>query len=62
MESALCRHLGFFVIGSGVSQPKKGLLMFHESYGWIGGNMSVWVVLAVLVVIVVVVRKIFRKN
>jgi|BarGraIncu00431A_1022009.scaffolds.fasta_scaffold00666_3 disulfide bond formation protein DsbB len=36
--------------------------MFHESYGWIGGNMSVWVVLAVLVVIVVVVRKIFRKN
>jgi len=36
--------------------------MFHESYGWIGGNMSVWVVLAVLVVIVVVVRRIFLKR
>jgi len=36
--------------------------MMNHSYGWMGGQASIWAVLAVLVVIVVVVNKLFRNK
>jgi len=36
--------------------------MMNHSFGWMGGQMSIWAMLAVLVVIVVVINKLFRKK
>lgn len=34
----------------------------NQTTGWMGGQMLMWVVLAVLVVAVVIFRKLFRKK
>jgi hypothetical protein len=34
----------------------------NHSYRWMGGQMWIWVTLAVLVVLVVVFRNLFRKK
>jgi hypothetical protein len=34
---------------------------FHMN-GWMGGQMTIWAVLAVLVVVVVVLKSLFRKK
>jgi hypothetical protein len=36
--------------------------MMNHADGWIGGQMWIWAVLAVLVVVVVVINKLFRKK
>jgi hypothetical protein len=36
--------------------------MMNNTGGWMGGQMSIWVVLAVLVVVVVVIKSLTRKN
>jgi len=36
--------------------------MMNHGYGWMGGQASIWAVLAILVVIVVVVNKLFRNK
>ncbi len=33
-----------------------------QTVGWMGGQMTIWAVLAVLVVVVVVLRNLFRKK
>ncbi len=36
--------------------------MMNQADGWMGGQMWMWAVLAVLVVIVVVINKLFRNK
>ena len=36
--------------------------MMNHGFGWMGGQMSVWAVLAVLVVVVVLINKLFRRK
>ena len=43
------------------AQPKKSFMMDHAN-GWMGGQMAIWAVLAVLVVVVVVSKSLFRKK
>jgi len=35
--------------------------MMNHTYGWMGGGMWLWAVLAILVVLVVVFKSLFRK-
>jgi hypothetical protein len=35
--------------------------MMNQAYGWMGGGMWMWAVLAILVVVVVVVKSLSRK-
>ena len=36
--------------------------MMNQTGGWMGGQMTIWAVLAVLVVVVVVLKSLFRKK
>jgi hypothetical protein len=36
--------------------------MMDHANGWLGGQMTIWVVLAVLVVVVVVIKSLTRKR
>lgn len=36
--------------------------MMNHEYGWMGGGTWMWAALAVLVVVVVVANKVFRKK
>jgi hypothetical protein len=36
--------------------------MMNHTYGWMGGQMWLWAVLAVLVVVVVLINSLFRKK
>jgi hypothetical protein len=36
--------------------------MMNHTDGWMGGQMWIWVILAVLVVVVVVIRSLTRKK
>ena len=36
--------------------------MMNHSYGMLGGQVSIWAVLAILVVIVVLINKLFRHK
>lgn len=36
--------------------------MMNQAYGWMGGGMWMWAVLAVLVVLAVVYRSLFRSR
>ena len=36
--------------------------MMNQAGGWMGGQMWMWTVLAVLVVVVVVINKLFRNK
>jgi uncharacterized membrane protein len=37
-------------------------LMINNSYAWMGGQWWIWAVLAVLVVVAVVIKKLFRRK
>jgi hypothetical protein len=41
---------------------QRRLFMMDHTSGWMGGQTAIWVVLAVLVVVVVVIKSLFRKN
>jgi len=45
----------------GRSQRNERDVMMNQAYGWMGGGMWMWAVLAVLVVVVVVGRSLSRK-
>lgn len=36
--------------------------MINTAYGWMGGQMGIWAILAVLLVIVVVIHSLSRKK
>jgi len=36
--------------------------MINDAYGWMGGQMWIWAVLAVLLVIAVLIKKLFRRK
>lgn len=36
--------------------------MMNQNFGWMGGQLSIWAVLAVLVVVVVLFNKLFRNK
>jgi hypothetical protein len=49
----------------GSAQLKELLMMNHANEwmgGWMGGQATIWAVLAILVVIVVVINKVFRNK
>ena len=46
---------------AGRSQRNERDVMMNQAYGWMGGEMWMWAVLAVLVVVVVVGRSLSRK-
>jgi hypothetical protein len=46
----------------GLSQYKERGFMMEHTDGWMGGQMTIWVVLAVLVVVVVVIKSLTRKK
>jgi hypothetical protein len=43
-------------------KPQKEFQMMNHNFGWMGGQFSIWAVLAVLVVVVVLFNKLFRHK
>lgn len=48
--------------GVGRRQCNEGGFMMNATGGWAGGQMLIWAVLSVLVVIVVVIKSLTRKK
>jgi len=40
---------------------ERDVIMMNQAYGWMGGGMWIWALLAVLVVVVVVIKSVTRK-